>query len=252
MCTKTPNIGRLNGLTSADSVPKPTGAGTPADALGATKRMTQLDSSSNQSGGISDEVLLERLKEFAAELGRTPTSTEMDEDGPHTTRTYQNHFGSWNEALDEAGLTRNRDRGEPDDHLLTAIRNLASELGEVPTARDMRGVGRYETATYFARFDSWNAALEQAGFGTNQASPGDGEYGRGWNDTTKEEVRDRQGRKCADCGVAESEYRTRTEKRLDVHHIIPEGQRENPAVYNAPRNLVALCRGCHQDRHADD
>jgi len=43
MCTKTPNIGRLDGLTSADPVSKPTGAGTPADALGVTKRMSDLE-----------------------------------------------------------------------------------------------------------------------------------------------------------------------------------------------------------------
>ena len=54
---------------------------------------------------ISEADLLEALRDFAEELGRVPTSSEMwREDGPYSAATYQSYFGSWNEALREAGL----------------------------------------------------------------------------------------------------------------------------------------------------
>jgi hypothetical protein len=246
--TETNTMRGLDVSTSADSL-ETTGAITPANALGVTKRMKDYGNGSNQSGGLSDSLLLDRLQEFADELGRTPTSTEMDRDGPHTARTYQKHFGSWNEALDEADLTRNRDRGESDQKMLDALRNLASELGETPTAEAMDVAGRYSASAYIRRFGSWNAALSQAGFELNKASHGDGEYGLGWNDNTRETVRNRQDRECLDCGISESEYKSQAGTRLDVHHVIREEHRGNPVVYNAPRNLVALCRGCHLERH---
>lgn len=56
----------------------------------------------------SEDELITNLKQFAESLGRTPTSTEMEADGPHSSTTYQNRFGSWNNAIQEAGLERTR------------------------------------------------------------------------------------------------------------------------------------------------
>jgi len=42
----------------------------------------------------SDEELLSRLQEFAAELGRPPSQNEMNDSGPHAAATYAARFGS--------------------------------------------------------------------------------------------------------------------------------------------------------------
>jgi len=57
---------------------------------------------------LPDDVLLEDLRAGAAVLGRPPSQREMDRFGNHGARTYIRHFGSWDSALEAAGL-------DPDD-----------------------------------------------------------------------------------------------------------------------------------------
>ncbi|WP_394295339.1 homing endonuclease associated repeat-containing protein [Natrinema gari] len=47
----------------------------------------------------SDDELLNRLQKFAEKLGRPPSQSEMDDSGPHASKTYGNRFESWNNAL---------------------------------------------------------------------------------------------------------------------------------------------------------
>jgi len=112
---------------------------------------------------MEDSVLIEHLIEFAEELGKTPTSTEMDDEGPHTARTYQNHFGTWNSALEEAKLTVNRRRGVSNEDLLEEMSRVYDMLGHTPTAKSMDKLADYSPSTYIRRFGSWGAALEKAG-----------------------------------------------------------------------------------------
>jgi hypothetical protein len=62
----------------------------------------------SQTGYSSDE-LLASLRMLARELGRAPTGREMSarEDLPHAS-TYWKRFGSWNAAIEAAGLTPRR------------------------------------------------------------------------------------------------------------------------------------------------
>jgi hypothetical protein len=53
---------------------------------------------------ISDDRLIEYLHEFADDLDRQPTADQMDENGRYDRKTYSRRFGSWNDALREAGF----------------------------------------------------------------------------------------------------------------------------------------------------
>lgn len=53
-------------------------------------------------------VMIEALQIMAEEIGRTPYAQEMEEDGPFSSNSYQNRFGSWNEAIEAADLERHR------------------------------------------------------------------------------------------------------------------------------------------------
>jgi len=77
---------------------------------------------------------------------------------------------------------------------------------------------------------------------------GSRDYGPGWSKSLREEVRDEYERKCADCGITEIQHQIDTNKKLNVHHMVPPGENINPAVSNAKRNLVALCLPCHRAR----
>ena len=66
-------------------------------------------------------------------------------------------------------------------------------------------------------------------------------YPLGWSRTFKEQIRYRDGYRCQDCGIPESELG----QRLDVHHI-------DENKFNLDHsNLVCLCRSCHSSRHTN-
>lgn len=65
---------------------------------------TDRDRSPTTDGGISDDELIEELQRLADELEKTPTRREMAEHGAYGTTTYESRFGSWNSALEQAGL----------------------------------------------------------------------------------------------------------------------------------------------------
>ncbi len=64
-------------------------------------------------------------------------------------------------------------------------------------------------------------------------------YGSEFNHRLRESVRDRDGRKCAECGCPEAEL----EYSLSVHHI--DCNKKN----NCIDNLISLCRKCHSKVH---
>ncbi|WP_251344683.1 homing endonuclease associated repeat-containing protein [Haloplanus halophilus] len=120
----------------------------------------------------SDDELLNRLQKFAEELGRPPSQSEMDDSGPHASKTYGNRFESWNNALEAAGLQTgtNDPNGRPltpEEDLLTDLKSVADIVGGTPSEREYSTHGEYSVKTYCKRFGGWNSALRAAGFEPN-------------------------------------------------------------------------------------
>src|SRR4051794_13973329 len=114
----------------------------------------------------SDDQILEELRACAERLGRSPTMREFAAD-PDTTvhpQTVIEHFGTWNNAKRQAGLVPRRFATR--DELLTLLRNLGSELGRTPTAKDLeqRKASMPSKSLYWHTFGSLNHALREAGF----------------------------------------------------------------------------------------
>ncbi|MDL0122702.1 homing endonuclease associated repeat-containing protein [Halobacterium salinarum] len=120
----------------------------------------------------SDDELLNRLQKFAEKIGRPPSQSEMDDSGPHASKTYGNRFGSWNNALEAAGLQTgtNDPNGRPptpEEDLLTDLKSVADIVGGTPSEREYGTHGEYSVKTYCKRFGGWNSALRAAGFEPN-------------------------------------------------------------------------------------
>lgn len=81
----------------------------------------------------SFEELLDELHRLREELNEIPSSTDMNDMGEYWAATYQDHFGSWNNALREAGFEPNQEKKIPTDDLLSELRRLAKKLGKTPT-----------------------------------------------------------------------------------------------------------------------
>jgi hypothetical protein len=122
----------------------------------------------NKEGSIAKSDLRDELERLADQLGRTPTSRDMAEDGKYATSNYSRKFGSWNDAVREVGLEPTRDRDVPREELIDEIQRLAEELGGPPTVAEMKEHGDYGVKTCSNEFGTWNEALKTAGVGTNR------------------------------------------------------------------------------------
>lgn len=118
----------------------------------------------------SKEDLIDEIKRLHEELGRVPTTRDMQEHGDYTASRYFSTFESWNTAVEEAGLTPHERWTTPDElrisasELLSELRRVADIVDGRPTTEDMNEYGEYGTKPYYNRFDSWNRAVELAGF----------------------------------------------------------------------------------------
>jgi hypothetical protein len=113
-----------------------------------------------------DDEILAELRACAERLGRSPSMREFSTDPESTVhpQTVIDHFGSWNAAKREAGLTPRRFATR--DELLDVLRRLGEELGRVPGAKDLdarRGT-LPSKSLYWHTFGSLSAALREAGF----------------------------------------------------------------------------------------
>ncbi|MFC7134345.1 MULTISPECIES: homing endonuclease associated repeat-containing protein [Salinibaculum] len=112
----------------------------------------------------SREALLADLSDAADDLGRSPTRREMSDYTEYDVVTYRNRFGSWNEALEAAGLKpRTAQEKVSDNELLRELQRLEEELGKPPTTTEMKKMGEFSPGTYYKRFDTWTDALDTAG-----------------------------------------------------------------------------------------
>lgn len=73
------------------------------------------------SSEITEQVLLSEVKRLSDKLGRTPTRLDMTEYGMYGVSTYENWFGTWTKALDEAGITQTH--VQYPDHLEHPVRS---------------------------------------------------------------------------------------------------------------------------------
>jgi hypothetical protein len=114
----------------------------------------------------TDEQILEELRASAARLGRSPTMREFAADSDATVhpQTVIEHFGTWNAAKRAAGLTPRRFISR--EELLDQLRQLADELGRLPTARDLEDRRRTmaSKSLIWHTFGSLTGALREAGF----------------------------------------------------------------------------------------
>lgn len=70
------------------------------------------------------------------------------------------------------------------------------------------------------------------------------EYGNHW-DEQREKRLEQDSHTCQRCGMTDDEHCEETGKGLDVHHIIPINDYDDPDNGHELTNLITLCRTCH-------
>src|SRR5574341_590145 len=132
------------------------------------------------------EVIAELRR--VAELLQTPSLTrrQFAQHSRISETTVRNVFGSWNKAVESAGLApnpqkfeegRGSEQSRPDDEYLQELIRLTVELGKQPTWAELSAFGRYSPKPYRDRWGSLASACQiaYARFGYPQPADSHGE-----------------------------------------------------------------------------
>lgn len=125
---------------------------------------------------LSDEEILTGLKNLALQLGRTPTTNDVTAASKlgkcASSRTFYLRFGSYNAAVEAAGLVANSSRGiytkkYTRDELITQLHRLQTEYSRPPTCDIVEENAKLglcaSTGTFQSTFGSFSQALLTAG-----------------------------------------------------------------------------------------
>jgi hypothetical protein len=120
--------------------------------------------------GYTQELLLQKLRELAEELGRSLVTEDIRVASKHgkcgNPNTIVRYFGSIPAALEAAGLTSGS-RLQPPEKILADLKKLAETLGRTPTANDVRQACREgkcaHPRTIAENFGSFPDGLRAAG-----------------------------------------------------------------------------------------
>lgn len=84
------------------------------------------------------DQILEDIRKFYDENGRTPTGNDFCKKNGYTSRgAVVKYFGSWNNAIKEAGLCVNRMNSLTEEELLDYLRQFEKEYCRPPTYEDL-------------------------------------------------------------------------------------------------------------------
>jgi hypothetical protein len=198
---------------------------------------------------IPEEELLSELRRVAEQVGGSPTAEQMKRRGHIYPTVYNKRFGSWNSALDRAGLEPNIELNISDEELRRNFEDMVEEIGRVPLASEVSTVGRYSLAPYWRRFGTWTDAVVHYGY--EPRYPGDSGvqyYGSNWA-VQRERCLNRDSAECVVCGLGRTDHYAEYDCDLHVHHILKFRHEYESGGYqyaNRLENLVTVCAGCHR------
>jgi hypothetical protein len=117
----------------------------------------------NTSVNWSDVELLCILHTYYKLFSKIPIGSDFDELlGYPKDTTYSKYFGSWNNALEEAGFITPHLRDWSQAKIIQAIQSFVSRNGRIPQAIEFKSNPSKSTVTEY--FETWNDAIAAAGF----------------------------------------------------------------------------------------
>lgn len=125
---------------------------------------------------VPDAELLEDLRRVASDLNQIslPSRDYAANGGKYSPGTIHKRFGTWNNALVQAGIDVGSRKNISDEELYSNLEALWRHLGRQPRlAEIMRPLSYFSRTTYTDRFGSWRNALEAFIQYVNQAEEGE-------------------------------------------------------------------------------
>ena len=198
-----------------------------------------------RSANISDEELISDLKRVSFKLQKNCFSNlKYQRHGKYSMTTFLRRFGSWNSAMQAAGLVSMRPPRISIKELLDNLEQVWRHLGRQPCNYEMnRPPSKYGGTTYLNRFGSWRAALSRYAF-EKDISPTSLNSARGrfnrkaTSSAMRLSILKRDRYRCVLCGAIPS---LDPSVELHIDHIIPVSK----GGKTIPENLQTLCARCN-------
>lgn len=120
----------------------------------------------NKKIGYTKKDCINAIQDFYIKNQRAPKARDFnninDYPGHNTVRRL---FGSWNAAIEEAGLSINRKSFYTKEECIKAIQNFYDENSRLPISTDFENNKNYPSDSAVRNlFGSWNKGLSEAGF----------------------------------------------------------------------------------------
>jgi hypothetical protein len=207
---------------------------------------------------VPEQELLDDLLRVQGILDSPIAKSKYNELGKFSSGTIERRFGTWNKALEQAGIEINQERNLSDEELFKNLEDVWIKLGRQPKYDEIKQpFSKYSMMPYHRRFGKWNDALhsfvnyinsdiseQQVELEEIQNEPKD--ISNVIKHKTKREISDRlrfrilmrDGFTCKSCG--KSPIR---EMGVELHidHIIPWSK----GGETISENLVTKCQQCN-------
>lgn len=199
---------------------------------------------------VSENEILEDLKRVAKEEETEKVSQRLYGDkGNFDVSTAIRKFGSWNKALEAAGLKASNVLNVTDEELYKNILNLWEHLGRQPRRADLTNdISEHSQSPYIRRFSTWTNALKNFvvwANGEELAAPEMSEINNSQRKTGRDpslrlrfKVMHRDNFTCKQCGASPAKYQS---VELHIDHIIPWSKGGDTTI----ENLQTLCLPCN-------
>jgi len=200
---------------------------------------------------IDSDELIKDLIAVSLKIGKAPTMSEYNANGRYENSVYIRRFGSWNKALQIAGLTINN-RQYSELELLQNLQNVWIKLGKQPARRDMDNklLSTISSGAYLRFYSTWSNALKAfilfiednelsgSSISTFRENEITHKTSRDVNLRLRFLVMKRDNFKCCNCGRSPT-----TTQGLELHidHIKPWAKGGETVL----ENLQTLCSDCN-------
>lgn len=203
---------------------------------------------------FTNEDVLADLCEVAKKLGKNTVSNhEYPKHGKFSVKVFRNRFGSWNKALEAAGLLQVREHNISIEMLFDNLEKVWLSLGRQPFYGEMKvPLSKYTSKPYLTRWGGWMKACE-AFIRFKKKDPAFEKLlrqkstvgSRAINEKTRLRVLKRDNYKCQKCGRSPA---THLGIFLHLDHRVPFSKGGN----NDVENLQTLCNKCNLGKNNDE
>jgi len=208
-----------------------------------------------RNGGIQENELLDDLKLVSHKLGRKSFSMDdYDKNGQFRRGVFKKKFGSWNNALNKAGLEilKRGNNTITDEDLFTNLAAVWEQLGKQPSQSNLDSdISRFNSGIYKKRFGTYNKTLplfarwlESGDMSINIKDRSESvtqghKTKRDINNRLRWIVAKRDNFKCQHCGW--SPAKDIGDRKLEIDHKVPWSKGGETIL----ENLQTLCSKCN-------